>query len=132
MRTTTNCTRREAGFTLIELLIVVAILGTLAAMAIQQYALYRVKAFDGTAQADLRNAATAEEALYATTATYITCADAATCEATLQGYKRSTGVNLSISATDGAFSGTSTHVNGSGKIWSYDTQGGRIVFAAGG
>ena len=84
--------RGNRGFTLIELLLVVGILGVLAAIAIQQYALYRMRSYDAIAEADLRNAATAEEAIYITAGSYLTCTDAATCETSLPGYRRSTGV----------------------------------------
>ncbi len=55
---------REKGFTLIELMIVIAIIGILAAIAIPQFSSYRIKAFNGAAESDIRNAKLAEESLY--------------------------------------------------------------------
>ena len=48
-------TTSNAGFTLIELLIVVAIIGILASIAIPQFTLYRQKAYNSSAIADLRS-----------------------------------------------------------------------------
>jgi len=60
----------EKGFTLIELLVVVAIIGILVAIAIPQFASYKVRANNSTCQADLRNLATAMEAWYVDNTTY--------------------------------------------------------------
>ena len=68
--------RKEKGFTLIELMIVVAIIGILAAIAIPQFAKYRVKAYNSAAESDLRNIMTAEEATYADTQKYVNDAGA--------------------------------------------------------
>jgi type IV pilus assembly protein PilA len=56
--------RKNEGFTLIELMIVIAIIGILAAIAIPQFSAYRMRSYNAAAEADLRNAATAQEAYY--------------------------------------------------------------------
>lgn len=56
--------RNVNAFTLIELLIVVAIIGILAAIAIPQFSLYRLRGHNVAANNDTKNAKTALEAYY--------------------------------------------------------------------
>lgn len=66
----TRFIKTEKGFSLIELLIVVAIIGILAAIAVPQFAAYRIRAFNSAAIADLKNIRTAQQALYTDFQTY--------------------------------------------------------------
>ena len=115
------------AFTLIELLIVMAIIGVIAAIGIPGFQVYRARAFDASAQSDLRNAANAEEVNFAVFESYLTCTSALICTATLPGLPQfSPGVALYMDAPPGSyFTGHSAHTKGL-RAWEWDSRNGGL------
>ena len=104
--------RNESGFTLIELMIVVAIIGILAAIAIPQFSAYREKAFCASAESNVRNFMTAEEAYFATEYSYFPLA-ATTGAASdpILGYSISERVTLTANASTTDYNVSASHSN---------------------
>ena len=121
--------KTEEGFTLIELMIVIAIIGILAAIAIPQFSAYRTRSYNSAAQADLRNAATAQEAYYVDFSHYV---DDPQTNLIGEDY----GLYLSDSVTmDGAgdadsYVMTSYHTSGN-RTYSLEGPGGSIEYSEG-
>ena len=113
--------RSQAGFTLIELLVVVAIIGVLAAIAMQAMSRYRQQAYDAAAIHDLANAVKAEEAYYATNEVYVSFTASGPTSVVLPPMAVSGTVKLQMTAATESFEGTATSTRGSGKTFSYDS-----------
>lgn len=75
----------QKGFTLIELMIVVAIIGILAAIAIPQFAAYRMRAFNSAATSDVVNLQKSEVTFFGDWSTFGYSATAAGTAADLVG-----------------------------------------------
>jgi len=116
--------RAEEGFTLIELLVVIAIIGILAAIAIPQFAAYRRRGFEANVQADLRNAATAQEAYFVTANTYRV---GALISGTPQGFNKSANITMTSSGGAASFTLTASHANCTAVNWTYSSQTGAIT-----
>jgi len=116
--------RAEKGFTLIELLVVIAIIGILAAIAIPQFAAYRRRAYESDVKANLKNAATAQEAYFVDNNGYLS---GAMTNNSPPGYNRSGEVTLQAAVGTNTFQLTGSHKNCASDSWTYSSISGSIA-----
>jgi type IV pilus assembly protein PilA len=113
----------SAGFTLLELLVVVAVLGILAAIAMQNLATHRARAVDASMRSDLRNAAMAMESYYGEFQTY----PSTDTGLLLLGFRKSNMVTLTISVTTpSTYILTAARPSGSKPTFSFDSSTGLV------
>ena len=116
--------RKNEGFTLIELMIVIAIIGILAAIAIPQFSAYRTRSYNSAAEADLRNAATAQEAYYVDNQTYKT--PPTSLIGSTYGFYTSANVSVGGGAGSQQYTMTAYHSSGN-KTYSLTGPGGSVT-----
>jgi type IV pilus assembly protein PilA len=118
-----NTVRNEQGFTLLELIVVVAVLGILMAIAIQQFSLYRSRATDAAMRSDLKNAALAMESYYGEFLDYPASVNALR----LVGYRNTNGVTLTINVSSpSSFTLNAATPNGTQPSFTFDSTTGLI------
>jgi type IV pilus assembly protein PilA len=113
----------HAGMTLLELLVVIAVIGILASISVQQVSLYRARAIDASMRSDLKNAAMAMESYYSEFFEYPNTQAAIL----LAGYRNTSGVSLTINVTSpSSFTLTAARPNGSQVSFVFDSTTGLI------
>jgi len=120
---TKSIPHRNAGFTLLELLVVIAVLGILAAIALQNVSTYRKRSVDASMRSDLRNAAMAMESYYGEFLGYPSSEAALL----LIGYRKTSGIALTINVTTpSTYTLTAAKPSGSQPNFTFDSSTGMI------
>ena len=115
--------RQNEGFTLLELLVVIAVLGILAAIVMQQFVIYRSRAVDTQMRSDLKSAAMAMESYFADFQSYPTSVGGIS----TVGYRKTSGVALTINVTSpNSFILTASKPSGTQASFTFDSSTGLI------
>ena len=124
--------QNQVGFTLIELLVVVAIIAMLAAIAMPNFWAYRARGYESQVNTDLRNAATANEAWFASTnpSVYMPAGNFVT--GTPPGFSATAGVTVTAAAPGATtFVLTAVHANcANNPTWTLTSATGQITRTA--
>jgi type IV pilus assembly protein PilA len=118
----------KRGFTLLELLVVVAIVGILAAIAIQQFGAYRKRGFDADVRSNIKNLATAQEAYWVRFRTY-GAGPGNSPQFASMGFRQSANVTITAAGTNTTFLITATALSGCSTgtgAWMFDSSTGMI------
>ena len=119
---------KDQGFTLIELLVVIIIIGILAAIAIPVFLNQRKKGYDSAAKADLRNAASFQEAYLTDGTAYFGPAGTVLTSTNLPGFKPSASVTTTVVAVDAANSFCLSGKHASSDVtWWYNSKSGGLL-----
>jgi prepilin-type N-terminal cleavage/methylation domain-containing protein len=115
--------QQSEGFTLLELLVVIAVMGVLAAIVIQQFMIYRSRAIDVQMRSDLKSAAMAMESYFADFQSYPTSVTGIS----TVGFRRTSGVTLTINVTSPTtFVLTASKPSGTQANFTFDSSTGLI------
>jgi prepilin-type N-terminal cleavage/methylation domain-containing protein len=113
----------SSGFTLLELIVVVAVLGILVAIAIQQFSIFRGQAVDAAMRSDLKGAALAMESYYGEFLEY----PASVSAIQLVGFRKTSGITLTITVpSSSTFTLNAAMPNGTQPSYTFDSATGLI------
>ncbi len=116
-------TPSNSGMTLLELLVVVAVIGILAAISIQEVNNYRRRAIDASMRSELRNAAMAMESYYGEFLEY----PASLASILLVGYRNTASVTLTVNITSpNSYTLTAARPAGTQPSFTFDSTTGLI------
>ena len=111
------------GMTLLELLVVIAVIGILAAISVQELGNHRRRAIDATMRAELRNAAVAMESYYGEFLEYPSSLNSIL----LIGYRNTASITLTINITSpSSYTLSAARASGSQASFTFDSATGLI------